>query len=95
MKGTAAITINPQESVSRLIEAFRRDHAAKLPNLNVIALQRRLEQVYSEVLRGDHLAKTDEALTAESEEVGIDRKDYLDLVNMTAHAATDQPRQSP
>ena len=89
------MSLAPQETVTRLIEAFRRDHAAKLPNLNVVALQRRLEQVYAEVLRGEHLAKTDEALTAESEEVGIERSDYLDLVNMTAHAATDQPRQSP
>jgi len=86
------MAITPQESVTRLIEAFRRDHAAKLPDLNVVALQSRLEEVYSEVLRGDHLAKTEETLTAESEEVGIERRDYLDLVNMTAHAATDQPR---
>lgn len=88
------MAISPQQSVTRLIEAFRRDHAAKLPNLNVVALQRRLEQVYAEVLRGDHLAKSDEALSAEAEEVGIERKDYLDLVNMTAHAATDQPHST-
>lgn len=87
--------ISPAESVERLIDAFRLDHAGHQADFRVDVLRRRLEQVINEVLLGDHRAKTDEALTKESEDIGIDRKDYLDLVNVTAHAATYRPRQTP
>ena len=79
------------QSVTRLIDAFVNDHPEYAGTINKKALRRRLETAHEEVLRGDHTAKSDEQLDRESEEAGIKRHEYLDLINMSVHAATDRP----
>jgi hypothetical protein len=79
------------ESVSRLVDAFRRDHPEYAERLKRQTLCRYLEQVFAEVLRGEHVAKTEERLEAESNAAGIEKADYEALVNLAAHAATDRP----
>ena len=78
-------------AVSRLVESFERDHPEYFERLNKEALRRFLEQVYAEVLRGEHVAKTEEQLQRESQAAGIEKPDYEALVNLAAHAATDRP----
>ena len=77
------------DSVSKLVDTFVKDHPER--KVNRSALQRDLEQVYASVIDGTYLAPTPEHVTARSEAASIEANEYLALVNLTAHAATDQP----
>jgi hypothetical protein len=78
------------EAVSKLIDAFAKDHPERT-GLGRASLQRDLEQVYVEVVNGTYTAPTPEHMEARSEAAGIEANEYLALVNLAAHAATDRP----
>jgi hypothetical protein len=56
------MSLNSREMAMRLVAAFDREHPEYSTRLNRDVLIGSLEQVYGEVLRGDHLAKTEEQL---------------------------------
>lgn len=72
----------------RLTRAFLKEHP-EYQKIDRSRLLDNLARVYDEVLRGSYIAKTDEQLEQESQAPGIARNHYLDLINMTAHAADD------
>jgi hypothetical protein len=67
------MTINGRDAVAEFVAQFAREHPERAETLQPEALQRYLEQVYGEVLRGVHLAKTEQQLHDESEDAGIRR----------------------
>jgi hypothetical protein len=76
------------EVVNRLLDAFLEEH----PGYRQLQRQRLsgdLAGVYDAVVQGTYVAKTEEQLEGESRAAGIARNHYVDLVNMTAHAADD------
>lgn len=76
------------EVVNRLMDAFLAEHP-EYSQVHRKRLSSDLVGVYDAVLRGTYIAKTEEQLEGESQAAGIARNHYLDLVNMTAHAADD------
>ena len=76
--------------VDRLVERFVNDHP-EYEALDERELHAYLACVYDEVLRGVYTAKTEDRLAAESKHAGIARNHYLDLVDLTAHAAANRP----
>ena len=82
------------ETVLRLVEAFMREHPHYAGTINRNALERSLQQVQRDVLSGNYLAKTEDQLAVESNQAGIERNHYLDLVNLTAHACANRPLET-
>ena len=78
-----------EEAISTLVDAFEKEHPERVETVRTERLQNYLEQVYAEVLRGEHLAKSDDVLEEESGNAGISRQEYEALVNLAAHAAAD------
>jgi hypothetical protein len=78
--------------VDRLVEGFVSDHP-EYEAIDERELHAYLAGVYDEVLQGVYTAKSEERLEAESRHAGISRNHYLDLVNLTTHAAADRPRE--
>ena len=85
------MALDGSEMMLRVVDSFEREHPEYAESLNKGVLRRFLEQVYSEVLRGDHVAGTEARLNAESRSSGIKKPDYEALVNLVAHAAADRP----
>lgn len=76
------------EVVNRLLDTFLGQHP-EYAGLRRERLRTHLAGVYDHVMAGTYVAKTEEQLNGESQDAGIARNHYLDLVNMTAHAADD------
>lgn len=83
----------PEFVVSRLIENFQADHP-EYGRLDTAPLRDHLVGVFRAVLVGNYTAKSEASLADESRACGITRNHYLDLVNLSAHAATNRPRES-
>jgi len=79
------------QTVSRLVSDFLAEHPEYRATANVPLLSRLLESAYDEVAQGRYLGKNEDQLQNESLLTGLARNHYLDLVNLTAHAASNLP----
>lgn len=79
-----------QNVASRIVDRFLQEHPDLRTAVRADVLQRELVRVYEEVKQGTHMARSDEELESRSRQAGIERKDLEALINITAHAATDQ-----
>jgi hypothetical protein len=79
------------EIVAKIRSDFLGEHPEYQATCKVPLLSKLLESAYEEVVQGRYVGKNEDQLRNESELTGLMRNHYLDLVNLTVHAASNLP----